>query len=304
MKNATQYARKVKNILSGGTPRKPEKLEPDMIRLLVMAVLEEDTAGKEAASAIHRLEEEFVDFNELRVSPIKDIVDAMGRDFPGARAKAEAMTVGLNAVFDNANTLSLEYLAKKPKREVRRLLREQYRLSPYAEAVITLTGFSGHAIPVDTLLVDAMKMEDYLPADARIEEVQGFLERLTPAKDALAVHDALRNFAAKLSPKVYKEWARRKREQRLAQEAKEKAAAEARMKAEAAARAKAEAEALLKAKAAAHARAKVEAHSKAKAQAKRDASARKIKGARAASDKVQKGDKVAKKPTPKPGGKK
>ena len=230
MKNSARYARKIKRLLSGA--KKSDRTDQvDLIPLLVKAVLEEDAAAKQAAAGLVILEEEFVDLNELRVSPIKDIVECLERGFPKARLKAEAMTGALNAVFERNNALSLEYLAEKTKREVRRALREELGLSLYAESVLTLYGFDGHAIPVDELLLEALKLNGYIHPDSDLADLQGFLERIILNKDAVAAHEAFRAYASKAAKRVVRVLARRAKEAQEAERAR--AAAEAKAKAEA-----------------------------------------------------------------------
>ncbi len=241
MKDSARYASKIKTVLGGardGTP--PEDM--DRLRLMLVAILEENATEKQAAAAVAAIEEEFVDFNELRVSPPKDIMDCVGDDYPGIRAKAENMAVALNAAFEHGNTLSLDYLLKKPKREVRKALAEQLHLGLYAEGVVTLLGFGGHAIPVDQLLLDGLKLEELIHPDSDLPDLQGFLERLVPNKDAIAAHQALRKFASKVAPRVWKDWEKRDKaireeQARLAAEAEAKAAAQRAKEAEAAAKA-------------------------------------------------------------------
>lgn len=240
MKNSAQYALKVKKLLSG-LKRPAIPLAADSLGLLVQSVLAEDATPEELASAVAAVQEEFVDHNELRVSLPRDVCDILGRDFPGARVKAEAIARALNAVFDRANALCLDFLAKKPKREIRKLLREELGLSPFAESVLTLYYFQGHAIPVDQLLLEALKLEQVIDPGSDIDDCQGFLERIVPAKDAVAVHEQLRCFAAQQAPKVRQVLARRHAE--LEAKLRAKAEAEARAKAEAEAKAAAAAEA-------------------------------------------------------------
>ena len=258
MKNSALYARKIKRLLSRKSGGIAARAEPvDALRLLVKGIMEEDATAKQVTAALAALEQEYVDFNELRVSPLKDVYECLGKGFPGARAKADAVTRALNVVFGQANALSLDYLAKKPKREVRKVLREKLGLSPYAESVVTLYGFDGHAIPADNLLLEALKLDGYVHPGSDVPDLQGFLERIIPNKDAIPAHEALREYAWRRAGRVAKELARR---------AKLAAEAEAKAKAEAEAKAKAEAEA--QAKAEAEAKAKAEAEGKAKAEAK------------------------------------
>ena len=260
MKNSARYAKKIKKILSGAHKDQPDP-EADGIRLMIRGILAEDVTGRQAASAMETLEDEFVDYNELRVSPVKDIVECLGRGFPGARAKAEMINRALNGAFEHVNLLSLDFLAHLPKREVRKTLREKLGLSPYAESIVTLYGFEGHAIPVDRLLLESLKSGGHIDAGSDVADLQGFLERIIGAKDDHGAHEALRQFAAKQAAKLHKEWVRQAKKEA---EARAKAEAEARARAEARAKAKAEAEA--KAKAEAEARAKAEAEAKAKAE--------------------------------------
>ncbi len=247
MKNSARYASKMKRLLAGGQPQGPG--EPaDPIRLVVAAVLAEDITARQAVSAMAALEAEFVDFNELRVSPVKDIVECVGRGFFRARGKAEMISRALNGIFEHTNALSLEFLAKKPKREVRQFLRHKLGLSRYAESVVTLYGFEGHAIPVDGLLLESLKLGAKIHPHSDLKDLQGFLERIIPARDDVAAHEALRGHADKAASKVHKRWAREaKAEAKARAEAEAKARAEAQKKAEAEARRKAKAEAKKKA---------------------------------------------------------
>ena len=236
MKNSAYYARKIKRIIGGarkgpGSPQASVEQAPDRIRLLLTAILEENATGSQVRRAMSGLEEEYVDRNELRVSPIKDIVDAIGRDYPQAWAKAEKIVRALNVAFDRTNALSLDYLQKKPKRDIRRLLSEDLGLSRYAEAVVTLYGFGGHAVAVDGLLVAALKLDGYVDPDTDGEDVQGFLERIVPAKDDLGCHEALREYVAKSYRRA---WTELTRQEKIRQAEEAAAQAKARAEAEAA----------------------------------------------------------------------
>ena len=257
MKNSEFYAKKVKRLVSRSGVRVAESDQLDPITLLVRSVFEENATARQAAKAVAALTEEFVDFNELRVSPIKDIVECVGRDFPGARSKAVSVTTALNRIFDRVNALDLEYLAKKPKREIRKSLRQDLGLSPYAESCLTLFAFGGHAVPVDNLLLEALKLEGCIHPDSDEPDLQGFLERIVHSSDAKKAHWALRAYAARRAGRVGRLWARRERAAR---------AAEAKARQE---QARAEAEARAKAKA--------QAEAKARAEARRRAAAKKVK---------------------------
>lgn len=249
MKNSAKYEKRVKKLFAGAA-KAAAPPEEDLVRLMLLAILEEDTTARKAASAMAALSEEFVDFNELRVSPVKDIAECLGKGFPGVHAKAAAITGALNAAFKCTDALSPEFLAPETKREIRKALRKRFFLSPYAESVLTLCGFDGHAVPVDSLLLEALKLDDCIHPDSDIADLQGFLERIIRNKDAVGCHQALRRYAAKAVSRVAKELARREKlaEAEAAAKAKVEAAAAAKAKARETAKAKAKREAAKKAK--------------------------------------------------------
>ena len=263
MKNSARYEKKVRKLFGAGKAV-PPPAEEDFVRLMLLGVLEEDATARKASAGLDAIEEEFVDYNELRASPAKDVSECLGDRFPGGREKAVAITTALNAVFDRTNELSLEPLMSLTKRELRKTLREEFGLSQFAEAVLTLCGFGGHAIPVDTLLVEALKLDDYIHADSDITDLQGFLERIILNKDAYRCHLDLRKYAATKAAVVTKELARRQKLADAEAAAKAKAEAEAKAKAEAAAKARAEAKAKKEAAAKANKKAKAAAARKAK----------------------------------------
>lgn len=195
MKNSAKYTQKMKKLLSGVKDGKaPDTV--DRLRLMIRAILEEDAGIKQANEAYAGVEEEFINLNELRVAPVKDIMECLGRRFPRARIKAEVMTNALNSVFDRSNSLSMDYLEGRPKREIRKALREDLGLSLYSEAMVALYGFGGHAIPVDNLLLESLKLDDNIDPSTDMEDLQGFLERLVLSKDGIAAHEALRSYAS------------------------------------------------------------------------------------------------------------
>lgn len=205
MKNATTYAKKIKKLL--GNLSKPKAAAPaeDLVLVLVEAILSPDAARKDVHRAVSVLTSEFVDLNELRVSPAKEILDAVGRDFPHAREKADTLVRALNSVFDKSGRMNIDYMKDMPRKDLRRHLAE-IGLSPYSAAYVMLIGFDIPTLPVDVSLADALKMNDDIgPCD--IEEAQGFLERTIPAKQILAAHEFFRGYIEK-NAKAIAKWAK------------------------------------------------------------------------------------------------
>jgi len=197
MKNAREYERKLKKLLRGSLKKSASPpVEEDKMRLLLRGVLEPDTLAKDTSAAMDALTNEFVDYNELRVAPLKDIVECIGKKFPGAWDKAQILHTATNRIFERRFEMSLDYLQEMGKRDLRRYLLE-IDLGAYAAAYLVLMGFDGHAIPVDQSLVDALADDDCIYPGSDAADVQGFLERVISQRDAVAAHRWFRSYVEK-----------------------------------------------------------------------------------------------------------
>ena len=233
MKNAKRYEKKLRKLLSPLRKAvRPEVDDSNSVRPLIESVLQANATERQAARAMVALDKEFVDFNELRAAPPKDIVECVGRDYPDVRAKAETLVTVLNNIYERTCRVSLDYMHEMPKRELRRHLRE-LGLDTYASARVAMLLFGLRAVPVDRDLLESLQMNDYVAPDSDAEEVQKLLERIIRNRDPFAAHNALRAFVRSSA----KALARKRKAQ-----AKARAEAEAKAKAEAEAKAKAEEE--------------------------------------------------------------
>jgi len=203
MKNATAYERKIKRLLGGIPKGRPFEPPADPIAVVMTSVFEAEVTRKEAGAAVEALMSEYVDYNELRVAPPKEIAEHVGRNHYAAREKAESLVRSLNSIFDRTCSMSVEYMTKMTKRDLRRHLME-VGLSPYAASAVVLKVFGGHAVPVDQSLVDCLEMEGYAHPGSDLADVQGFLERVIPQKDALVAHEFLRAYIEKFTKVLVK----------------------------------------------------------------------------------------------------
>jgi endonuclease III len=195
MKNAKTYEKAVRKLL-GQLPRRKRFGPEDPMEILLESILLSNAAVGQAQEALAVLKREYVDFNELRVAPAREIVELIGEDYPQGRQKANIITTVLRNLFVSVGTLSLESLRDLPKRELRRRLQE-LGLDSFAGAAVTLRVFGGHAVPVDAALVEVLEQDGLVHPGSRVEDVQGFLERVVSQKDAPEVFEALRAYVEK-----------------------------------------------------------------------------------------------------------
>jgi len=203
MKNAAHYEKRLKKFLANMPKGRSAGKELPLIELLIISVFEENSTRKAGLHALESIRAEYADWNELRVSQPKEIIETIGKDTPQGREKAESLVKAMDAVFEKSYDLTLETLGKMPKRDLRRYMLD-LGLSPYVSAAMMLQAFGGHAIPVDRDLAYALEIEDVVHPDSTIEEIQGFLERIISQKDARAAHDFFRQHVEKSSKSIAK----------------------------------------------------------------------------------------------------
>ncbi len=237
MKNAAVYKKKIKGLLKGASKRRLSARRKDEapLRILTFSILQEDATRKDAQKALDALEEEFVDFNELRVAMPREVAECIGKNYPRAHDKAEMLKTVLSNVFGSFNRMDMDSLAGVPKRELQRRLTE-LALSPYAAACVAMFGFGVAGVPVDDSLVGSLEMNGCVEPGSDVDAVQSLLNRTIAQKDAAAAHEFFRTYVEKNAKPLG-------RKRAAEAKAKAKAEAEAKAKAEAETKAKAEAEA-------------------------------------------------------------
>jgi hypothetical protein len=310
MKDARTYERKIKKLLSGAKKagKVPTADSPEEVLLrIIEAVFLADATDAEVGKALAAIQKEFVDFNELRVAPEKDVLECIGKEHPRGRGKVTVLHSVLNGLYERANHLSAEYLSEMSKREIRRHLRE-VGMPPFGEAYTAMVCYGVHAIPVDDSLFEVLQMTECVHESSDVADTQAFLERVIAQKDGYAAHEFFRQYVAKHAKELEKK--RKEDAERLAaeEEAKRQAEEEKRRKAEEAAAKKAQLEAEKEAKKAAKEAEKVAKAKEKKAAAKKAAKVKSVKKAakKSAAKKATKktvkkaAKKVAKKPTKKP----
>jgi hypothetical protein len=291
MKQARTYEKKVRKLLRQlpKSRQQPGADDVDPVRIMIEAIMQADSTSTQAARAMRLIESEYVDFNELRVSPIKDLIECVGTEYPDIRRKAEELLAALGGVYARSSAISLAYLADKTKREQRRLLSE-LGLREYAVGSVLLLGLDRHAVPVDRDLAESLEMDGYVHPGSEVGDIQSFLERIVSRSKCRAVHEFFRAFVQKHSKALAK---KRKAERAAAEkariEAEKRAAEEKKKREEEEARAAAAAK-----KRAAKKRRKAAKRAKAKVKAKKTAATRKKKATRKAASGARRAKKVRK----------
>ena len=271
MKNSTKYATKFKALvkkLKVSEPVLPEERDP--VTLLAFAFCSWESTTKNALEACRSLRDGLVDWNDLRVCKVDEIVQMAGFTDVHKDERASRLRAALHAVFLREHETSLDALHDMKKRETREYIETLDGMVPYVASFVLMHAFDVSGIPVDGQLRMLLIEKDVIDPDADIDEVSGWISRQVSAEDSVRVSSQMQAWTDAESTRLTKESLaanRQEAQQRKRQVTKmetarkkaiEQAAAEAAKKAEKLAAKQAAAEAKAKAaakKAAADARA-------------------------------------------------
>lgn len=195
MKNSSEYSKKLRRLYNS-LKRKYPKIQPvthdDLVEALIYSIVSENLTARAAQTAMKRLAENFVDFNDLRVSRSEEIIETLGEDTPETKQIASSLTMALAAVFNRYNTLSLEALKNIGKRPAKQALGQMDGTSRFVVNYCVLTALHGHAIPLTARMLEYLRDNELVHPDADEQEIEGFLTRQIPARNGYEFYRLLR----------------------------------------------------------------------------------------------------------------
>ncbi len=203
MKDSKEYSKKVGKLyrLLRSKRSKIKKVTYErMADALVYAIVSEDMDSAAAEAAIKRIDDYFVDLNDLRVSRIEEIIEVLGEDTPVTRDTASRLNRTLRAVFDEHNSVSLESLKKMGKRPAKQALEAIDGSSRFVVNYCMLTSLQGHAIPLTKQMIEYLRNNELVHPEADEQEIEGFLTKRISAANAYEFYVLLRSESE--SPKI------------------------------------------------------------------------------------------------------
>lgn len=197
MKGATQCAKRLKQLMrklkvSGAkVPRSPHE---DVLDQMILGIFSRDVPETRAVTAMGRLRNNVVDYNELRVVSAIEMAEIVG-GLPGARIKCEDLSRALNRIFAKEHCVSLDGLASMSKKDMLAYLDDLDGLEAYTRARMRLFGLGKHAVPLDAAMWAYARKMEIVDTACELDEAQAFLERQVSEKDAQAFFAVVRKKA-------------------------------------------------------------------------------------------------------------
>lgn len=174
-------------------PEPPER-QDSLVDRVVMAVLWADASPAKARQAYARLAEEFVDWNELRVSVSSDIA-AVLEACELSPLKAGALKRILGKAVEDFYTFDFENFRERPKKDIRAWFARIEGLPPQFAAAVLYHVFDFDRVLVDPDVARVIVRLGLAPPTASEAEIEAAIERVIPAREAYFTYYALRQHA-------------------------------------------------------------------------------------------------------------
>lgn len=155
---------KVLGILKKKYKTAPPKTSRPIMEALMFGILLEDAPHPIAEAAYDRMFEAFFDLNEIRVSSVSEIEDALG-DIPSAGWRALRIREILQFAFEKFFAFDLEPLKRKTLELAEKSLDKIKYLTPFAREYALLQCFGAHSIPLDATTLEFLSWLGLATAD-------------------------------------------------------------------------------------------------------------------------------------------
>jgi endonuclease-3 len=171
---------------------------------VIYAICRED-ASKEVADRSFQalLPPKFIDWNEVRVSSLQEIEEAIS-ELPNASAKAERITSILQEWFEMTYSFDMEEVAETAKKKglkegAKKVARLKKGVNDFTLAWVIQHGLGGHAIPLDASMLRVLYRLGILEEESDdIESLRGTVEHYVPKARGLQLTELLSEHAQNL----------------------------------------------------------------------------------------------------------
>jgi len=175
MTKQDQFALVVKH-LEKKYPAPPTPEPRPVLDELVYALGRENATTSLADASFARLKDDFHDWNEIRVSTVGEVANAL-RGLPDAGAKARRLVEFLQEFFEGDYNFSLEGMEKKGLKQASKQLARYQGVTEFAVAWVMQRSLGGHAIPLDEAAIRVLRRLKVVDDDVEsVESLRGTVE--------------------------------------------------------------------------------------------------------------------------------
>jgi endonuclease III len=157
------------------------EVEPrSVLDQVIYSLCREDATPEQADQAFNSLRERFYDWNEVRVSTVRELEESF-EGMSHAEARAQRLVSFLQEVFETHFSYDLQNLLKKGLKDAAKQLSRYEATNDYAIAWVTQRSLGGHAIPLDAPTLRCSRRLGLLDdSQDDLEAARASLEHLIP----------------------------------------------------------------------------------------------------------------------------
>jgi endonuclease III len=169
---------------------------------LLYACCLENAPYEQADKAFAAVSTSFFDWNEVRVSTVKELAEVMNM-LPEPPAAAANLKRALQGVFESTYSFDLEPLKKQNLGQAQQRLKKLEGTTHFTIAYLTQAAMGGHAIPVDRGLMQAFIIFGLVSEADRSAGVVPGLERAIPKNKGVEFASLAHQLGAELIANPY-----------------------------------------------------------------------------------------------------
>lgn len=200
MKDSKEYSKKVAAFFKKNKSKIVLKQfeSEDKVDSLVYAVLFEHLITDEVNVIVSLMRKHFVDWNDLRVSRLEEVLDVLSPiDVPLETKKKVSLQLinSLNSLFKKYDRISFEDIEELGKRQAYQELEILKFFTPFVVNFLMLNFKGSHALPLNSLMAAYAKKAGIVHPDSTETEIGAFFERQIPVDDIYNFYLLLRQMA-------------------------------------------------------------------------------------------------------------
>jgi endonuclease-3 len=179
-----------------GESHEPESLP--VLEQFIFALCRENATDEQARLAYNNLKTKFFDWNEVRVSSVRELEEAMA-GLADAESRAQRLISFLQEVFETKFSFDLEDVQKKGLKQGSKQIMRYGSANDYVGAWVTQRTLAGHAIPLDAPTLRCARRIGLVDATSEdVEAARATLEHVIPKAKGPQFTDAISNLAEKV----------------------------------------------------------------------------------------------------------
>ncbi|MCH2113730.1 MAG: hypothetical protein MK171_02285 [Pirellulales bacterium] len=173
-----------------------------LLEHLLYACCLENSLHVAANEVFARLSQDYFDWNEVRVSSVRELTTAM-KALNDPKESAVRLKRVLQSLFETHYSFDLEFMKKQNIGQTVKQLEKYNGTTPFTVSFVTQNALSGHAIPINRGLLEAMRIVSVISdAEAAKGTIPG-LERAVPKTKGVAVATILHQLGVELHRSPY-----------------------------------------------------------------------------------------------------